>query len=60
MHPKQIDDIKDLTIFKDALIVWRGNAAYSANPNTVAQIKAEAGVTELTELKANDEIWVRY
>lgn len=53
-------DIKDLTLFKDALIVWRGNAAYSANPNTVAQIKAEAGVTELTELKANDEIWVRY
>ena len=47
--------VKDLSIFKDAHIVWKGNAAYSANPNTVAQIKSEAGVTELSELAANDE-----
>ncbi|HVH43111.1 MAG TPA: DUF1775 domain-containing protein [Labilithrix sp.] len=53
-------DIKDLRIFKDALIVWRGNAAFSDNPNTAAQIAAEAGATPLTELKANDEIWVKY
>ena len=48
--------------FADALIVWKGSAAYSANPATVAQIKAEAGsgVTELTELEANDDVWVRY
>ncbi|MBX3220747.1 MAG: DUF1775 domain-containing protein, partial [Labilithrix sp.] len=53
-------DVKNLAIFDDARIVWKGNAAYSKNPNTLAQIKSEAGVTELTELKANDEIWVKY
>ncbi len=53
-------DVKDLKVFDDALIVWKGTSAYSGNPNTVAQIKAEAGVTELTELKAGDEIWVKY
>lgn len=53
-------DLKDLSFFKDALIVWKGSAAYSANPITLAQIKAEPGVVELTELKANDEVWVRY
>jgi hypothetical protein len=52
--------LKDLSIFKDALIVWKGTAAYSANPNTAAQIKAEPGVTALTELAAGDEIWVKY
>ena len=53
-------DVKDLGIFKDAQIVWKGASAYSSNPNTVTQIKAEAGVTELKELKAGDEIWVKY
>ena len=52
---------KDMVgFFKDAQIVWRGSSAYSANATTVAQIKGEAGVTELTDLKAGDEIWVRY
>jgi uncharacterized protein YcnI len=56
-------DIADLSVFfKDALIVWRGSAAYSFNDNTVALIKATAGVTALPGdgVKANDEIWVRY
>jgi len=53
-------DVKDLKVFNDALIVWKGNAAYSGNANTLAQIKAEAGVTELKELKSGDEIWVKY
>ena len=44
----------------DALIVWKGNAAYSSNPNTASQIGATAGVTALDGLAANDEIWVRY
>lgn len=51
-------DLKEL--FRDAHIVWRGTAAYSSNAATLAQIKSEQGVTELTDLKANDEIWVRY
>jgi uncharacterized protein YcnI len=52
---------KDLeSFFKDAQVVWKGNAGYSFNPNTLAQIKAEPGATELTALSANDEIWVKY
>jgi len=47
--------------FGDALIVWKGTAAFSANPNTVAQIASTSGVTPLTaDLAAGDEIWVRY
>ena len=48
------------TFLGDALIVWRGNAAYSSNPNTMAQIGATSGVTALDAVSANDEIWVRY
>lgn len=48
------------SFFKDAQIVWKGNAAYSANAVTLDQIKSEAGVTELTSLAASDEIWVKY
>lgn len=54
-----VDDLP--TYFGDAVIVWRGNAAYSANPATVAQIAATAGVTPLaTGLAAGDQLWVRY
>lgn len=53
--------IKDLSVFfKDAAVVWKGSAAYSSNANTTAQLKAESGVTELKELAAGDEVWVRY
>ena len=48
------------TIFSDAQIVWKGTAAYSANPNTAALITSTSGVTALTSLAANDEIWVKY
>lgn len=48
------------TLFSDAQIVWKGTAAYSANPNTAALITSTAGVTALTSLAANDEIWVKY
>ena len=47
--------------FGDALIAWRGTAAYSSNPNTAAMIATTSGVTPLTgDLQAGDEIWVRY
>ncbi len=53
--------IADLSVFfKDALIVWKASAAYSANPNTKTQIMGTAGVTELTAIAAGDEIWVKY
>jgi periplasmic copper chaperone A len=49
------------TYFGDALIAWKGTAAYSSNANTAAQIGATTGVTMLaTDLAAADEIWVRY
>jgi hypothetical protein len=45
----------------DAQIVWRGNAAYSANAATMAQIGQTQGVTALTgDLAAGDELWIRY
>jgi uncharacterized protein YcnI len=52
--------ISDLSVFKDALIVWAGDAAYSSNPATAELIKSEAGVTVLSEIKAAAEIWVKY
>ena len=51
----------DLSVFfADALIVWKGAAAYSANPTTVELIGGTSGVTPLATLAANDEIWVKY
>lgn len=47
--------------FAGAQIVWRGNAAYSPNPNTMMQIGQTAGVTALAgDLSSGDELWVRY
>ncbi len=46
--------------FSNAQIVWKGNAAFSANPSVAQLISATSGVTELTSLAANDEIWVKY
>jgi len=46
--------------FKDASIVWRGTAAFSANATTLEQIKAEPGVTLLGDVNAGDVLWVRY
>jgi uncharacterized protein YcnI len=53
--------LADLSVyFGDAVIVWKDSAAYSANPNTAAQIAATSGVTALGALVANDEVWVKY
>jgi len=53
--------VADLSVFfKDAQIVWKGSAAYSANAVIAEQIKSEAGVTALTALTANDEIFVKW
>jgi uncharacterized protein YcnI len=56
--PAAIPDLK--VFFNDAQIVWKGSAAYSSNPATLELAKATSGVTELTALQANDEIWVKY
>lgn len=47
-------------LFADAQIVWKGTAAFSANPATLELIRATSGVTALTSLAASDEIWVKY
>jgi uncharacterized protein YcnI len=52
--------LKPDTWFKDALIVWADDAAYSANPNTAAQIKAEEGVAALESISSGTEFWVKY
>jgi len=53
--------VADVAVFfADALIVWKGNAAYSPNPTTTDLIKNTTGVTALTSLTASDEIWVKY
>ena len=46
--------------FGDARIVWKGNAAYSPSTATTELINATPGVTMLSSLAANDEIWVKY
>lgn len=54
------DKVTDLSVFKDALIVWAGDAAYSANPTTAERIRSEEGVTELREIPAGTDVWVKY
>ena len=59
--PATVSEANVPMFFADALIAWRGTAAYSSNPNTAAMIAATSGVTPLTgDLQAGDEIWVRY
>ena len=49
------------TYFGDALIVWKGTAAYSSNPATAALIAATTGVTALTgDLASGDQLGVKY
>jgi uncharacterized protein YcnI len=55
-----MDKLKVADLFKDALIVWAGEAAYSANPNTTELIKAEDGVEVLEVIQPGTEFWVKY
>jgi hypothetical protein len=49
------------TYLGDALIVWKGTAAYSGNAHIMALIAATTGVTVLTgDLAVGDQLWVRY
>jgi len=56
--PVAVADVS--SFFGDALIVWKGTAAFSPNPATTDLIKTTNGVTVLASLAANDEIWVKY
>ncbi|MFT3710131.1 MAG: DUF1775 domain-containing protein [Archangium sp.] len=46
--------------FSDAQIVWKDSSAFSANASVASLISTTPGVTALTSLAANDEIWVKY
>ncbi|WXH30961.1 hypothetical protein WA016_04935 [Myxococcus stipitatus] len=52
--------VHDFAVFRDALIVWAGNSAYSANPVTKGLIETEPGTQVLTEIHPGTEIWVKY
>jgi uncharacterized protein YcnI len=56
--PSAVSDLA--SVFADAQILWKGTAAYSASPTTKDLIAATPGVTALTSLAANDEVWVKY
>lgn len=56
--PKALTELS--AFFGDAEIVWKGTAAYSSNTATTELATTTSGVTALTELQANDEIWVKY
>ncbi|WP_434046108.1 MULTISPECIES: YcnI family copper-binding membrane protein [Sorangium] len=54
------EHVHDLSVFKDALIVWAGNAAYSPNPSTQSLIMTEPDTEVLTMIHPGTEIWVKY
>ena len=54
------EHVHDLSVFADAEIVWVGNSAYSANPNTRAQIENDASVDLLDAIHPGTEVWVKY
>ncbi|RKH67134.1 YcnI family copper-binding membrane protein [Corallococcus llansteffanensis] len=54
------EHVHDLTVFKDALIVWSGAQAYSFNPVTQALIEKEPGMQPLKEIHPGTVIWVKY
>ncbi|MCE9672058.1 DUF1775 domain-containing protein [Myxococcus stipitatus] len=54
------EHVHDLSVFDDALIVWSGNKAYSANPVTQGLIAEEKDAAALTEIHPGTEIWVKY
>ncbi|WP_437735649.1 YcnI family copper-binding membrane protein [Sorangium sp. So ce1335] len=54
------EHVHDLSVFKDALIVWAGKAAYSPNPSTQSLIETEPDTEVLTMIHPGTEIWVKY
>ena len=52
--------LTDLTVFKDAQIVWAGSAAYSANPVVMSLISQEPNTQVLSDIAAGTDIWVKY
>jgi periplasmic copper chaperone A len=52
--------VHDLSVFKDAQIVWVGKTAYSPNPLVMGLIEKEPDTQVLQEIHPGTEIWVKY
>jgi len=52
--------VHDLTVFKDAAIVWAGTAAYSPNAHIMGLIQQEPDTQVLDAIHPGTEIWVKY
>jgi uncharacterized protein YcnI len=54
------EHVHDLSIFKDAEIVWAGTEAYSPNANTSTLIEQDADTQTLQMIHPGTDIWVKY
>ena len=54
------DHLHDMSIFNDAIIVWKGNAAYSPNPVTQQLIIDDAETTTLEQIHPGETFWIKY
>jgi uncharacterized protein YcnI len=54
------EHVHDLTVFKDAQIVWAGTSAYSPNPNVQTMLSQEPNTQVLEAIHPGTEIWVKY
>ncbi|OJH36395.1 YcnI family protein [Cystobacter ferrugineus] len=52
--------VHDLSVFKDAQIVWAGSAAYSPSDYVSGLISQEPNTQVLEQIHPGTEIWVRY
>lgn len=54
------EHLHDMSVFKDAQIVWKGSAAYSSNPVTTQMIQNDSSLTPLSEIHPGDSFWVKF
>ncbi|WNG35628.1 YcnI family protein [Archangium minus] len=52
--------VHDMAVFKDAQIVWAGNAAYSPSAHTLSLIEKEPNTQVLQAIHPGTDIWVKY
>ncbi|MEE2732647.1 MAG: DUF1775 domain-containing protein [Pseudomonadota bacterium] len=54
------DHLHDMSIFRDAQIVWKGSAAYSPNPVTQQLIEDDSEATTLEQIHPGEVFWIKY
>lgn len=54
------EHVHDLSVFRDAEIVWAGDKAFSVNPETVKLIERDDKATLFDAIHPGTEIWVKY